>query len=231
MSNKIMKNILFIISTFALPLLILLTSTELIAFDVSYYKNQYRKYNIAEKLVIEEMDLLDSTEKLLDYLKDERKDLDFKTTINGHEQEFFSSRDKLHMIDVKNLFMIGRKIRNIILIFLLLEMLVLAYNKNMRFDTGDFFLSSSVIGISPIILLVILINIDFYKYFTIFHEIFFNNDLWLLDPNTDRLVNIFPESFFSDIALKIITYYLTVQVILFILALVLKYRGKHVNAR
>lgn len=34
----------------------------------------------------------------------------------------------------------------------------------------------------------------------IFHHIFFNNDLWLLDPATDLLINIVPEPFFVDTA-------------------------------
>ena len=37
---------------------------------------------------------------------------------------------------------------------------------------------------------------DFTHYWTIFHKIFFTNDLWLLNPRTDLLINIVPEEFF-----------------------------------
>ena len=43
---------------------------------------------------------------------------------------------------------------------------------------------------------------DFTRYFTEFHHIFFNNDLWLFDPATSRLINIVPEAFWSRIALR-----------------------------
>lgn len=231
MPNKIFRSMLYIVSVLVLPLLILLTSMELITFNVNYYKAEYEKHDISKKLSIEESDLMDSTVKLLDYLRDDRKDLDFKTKIDGKEQDFFSSRDKMHMVDVKNLFIIGRIIRNVIFIVLLLISAILIYNKKIRFDIGNFLLTSSIVGVLPIVILVILINIDFYKYFTIFHEIFFTNDLWLLDPNADRLVNIFPESFFFDTAIKIIMYYLIVQLVLFILSMVFKYFKKQVNAR
>ncbi|HCJ59002.1 MAG TPA: TIGR01906 family membrane protein [Clostridiaceae bacterium] len=231
MLNKALRNISYIILALALPLFILLTSTEIAAFDINYYRAEYEKYNISENLAIEQKDLMDSTSKLLNYLRDNRKDLDFQTMVNGIEQEFFSARDKLHMVDVKNLFIIGRNIRNGILILLLFIILMLKYNKTISFDLGKALLMSSIAGVLPIALLIILINIDFYKYFTIFHEIFFTNDLWLLDPNADRLVNIFPEGFFSDIAFRIITYYLTAQFILFILSIVLKYIKKHADAR
>lgn len=231
MPKKIFRSMLYIVSVLVLPLLILLTSMELITFNVNYYKAEYEKHDISKKLSIEESDLMDSTAKLLDYLRDDRKDLDFKTKIDGKEQDFFSSRDKMHMIDVKNLFIIGRIIRNVIFIVLLLISAIFIYNKKIRFDIGNFLLTSSIVGVLPIVILVILINIDFYKYFTIFHEIFFTNDLWLLDPNADRLVNIFPESFFFDTAIKIIMYYLIVQLVLFILSMVFKYFKKQVNAR
>lgn len=231
MLNKALRNISYIILALVLPLFILLTSTEIAAFDINYYRAEYEKYNISENLAIEQKDLMYSTSKLLDYLRGNRKDLDFQTMVNGIEQEFFSARDKLHMVDVKNLFIIGRNIRNGILILLLFIIVMLKYNKTISFDLGKALLMSSIAGVLPIALLIILINIDFYKYFTIFHEIFFTNDLWLLDPNADRLVNIFPEGFFSDIAFRIITYYLTAQFILFILSIVLKYIKKHADAR
>lgn len=231
MPNKILRSMLCIISVLVLPLLIVLTSTELITFNINYYKTEYEKYDISKNLSIEENDLMDSTAKLLDYLRDDRKDLDFRVKIDGKEQDFFSPRDKMHMIDVKNLFIIGRIIRNVIFIVLLLISAILIYDKKIRFDIGNFLLTSSIVGILPIIILVILINIDFYKYFTIFHEIFFTNDLWLLDPNADRLVNIFPESFFFDTAIRIIMYYLIAQLVLFILSMVFKYFKKQVNAR
>lgn len=51
--------------------------------------------------------------------------------------------------------------------------------------------------------LAALISTDFTKYFVIFHHIFFDNDLWILDARTDLLINIVPEPFFMDTAARI----------------------------
>ena len=51
--------------------------------------------------------------------------------------------------------------------------------------------------------LAAVISTDFSKYFVIFHHIFFDNDLWILDPSTDLLINIVPEPFFMDTAARI----------------------------
>ena len=36
---------------------------------------------------------------------------------------------------------------------------------------------------------------------TRFHELFFTNDLWLLDPERDHLIQMFPEAFWRDITI------------------------------
>lgn len=53
------------------------------------------------------------------------------------------------------------------------------------------------------LVLIGIISTDFTKYFIVFHKIFFNNDLWVLDPRTDMLINIVPEGFFFDTAAQI----------------------------
>ncbi|NLM44158.1 MAG: TIGR01906 family membrane protein [Clostridiales bacterium] len=223
MMRKVFISTLYIVLALFLSIFILLTSTELVAFDMSFYKKEFEKYNIARNIGIVEKDLIDSTENLLDYLKNKRDNLDFKTTIKGQKEEFFSPRDKLHMIDVKYLFVLGRKIRNYIFLTMLFLIPLFMYKK-VKLKISNLLLSTAAVGVLPIIVLIILMNVDFNKYFTIFHEIFFNNDLWLLDPNVDRLVNIFPENFFYDIAIRIITYYLTTQAVLLILGLAFKYK-------
>ena len=45
--------------------------------------------------------------------------------------------------------------------------------------------------------------IDFTQVFTVFHHIFFDNDLWILYPDRDNLINIMQEDVFSDAAMWI----------------------------
>jgi integral membrane protein (TIGR01906 family) len=52
-------------------------------------------------------------------------------------------------------------------------------------------------------LLAIVIAVDFDNAFTIFHLLFFNNDLWILDPSVDLLINMVPLPFFIDISIFI----------------------------
>ena len=56
---------------------------------------------------------------------------------------------------------------------------------------------------------------------------FFNNDLWILDPSTDMLINIVPEGFFMDTAERIAFLFGSLSLILFGLCLIMTLKNKH----
>ena len=70
-----------------------------------------------------------------------------------------------------------------------------------------------------------IISTDFSKYFIVFHKIFFNNDLWVLDPRTDMLINIVPEGFFFDTAARIALVFAVIVGMFFVGNLVLYKRA------
>jgi len=74
---------------------------------------------------------------------------------------------------------------------------------------------TAIIPISLLAILLLLMAIDFYKYFTYFHEIFFTNDLWLLNPKTDILIQMLPLEFFSSIAYKVVGFFIVELLALF----------------
>jgi integral membrane protein (TIGR01906 family) len=219
-SKRILGCIASVVFVMALVLVLLFTNVQFAAFNRGYYSQQYEKYQVPQNIGISKPDLMNATEQLLNYMDGKRDHLDFQMPIKGVQQEFFSERDKLHMIDVQNLFIQGKLIRNISLLYCVLFALwvyFMAKNKQKRFS--KLMIYTFVTGVIPVLLLAILMNIDFYKYFTIFHEIFFDNDLWQLSPSKDRLINMFPEAFFSDIAFKIVFYYIGELILLLVLGL------------
>ena len=84
--------------------------------------------------------------------------------------------------------------------------------------TGLFFGLITVLGL--------IISTDFTKYFILFHHIFFTNDLWILDPATDMLINIVPEGFFMDTAARIALLFGSLSLVLFGVCLLLTVRNR-----
>ncbi len=208
--------LVFLFVVFTL-LSLLFTDVQLAAFNRGYYNRQYLKYDIPANMDISMEELMGSTEKLLLYMEGRRENLDFKAYMAGEEREFFSERDKLHMVDVKELFEKGRLFRNLGVLYIIGFMAYLIKTqRDWKKRLARYGLIIFAAGVMPIILLIILMNMDFNKYFTVFHELFFTNDLWLLDPNVDTLVNMFPESFFADTAFRIGYYYIAELLVILI---------------
>ena len=49
-------------------------------------------------------------------------------------------------------------------------------------------------------LLALICALDFNRAFIAFHHLFFTIDLWLLEPATDLMIRLLPETFFAQAA-------------------------------
>lgn len=180
----------------------------------SFYRDQYEKLEVAKDVQMEIDDLMEVTDEMLLYLQGKREDLVVVTTIAGQEREFFNTREKLHMEDVKGLNLASVRVGWVcLLLFFVFGVpftlwMVHDYRKADG-ETKETTLAAHLLTvyrrtfIFAILFLLLVVGIgavivasDFTHYWTLFHEIVFTNDLWLLDPDTDLLINIVPEDFF-----------------------------------
>ncbi len=205
--------------TIFLPIIILFAIVQFYAFNHDFYMKEFNKYNITEVTGMNENDLSKAATKLIDYLKDESDNLNIEAEIKGKTEEVFGEREKKHMVDVKVLFEKGYRLRFIgILVSLSSLALILTLSKNRKKDIFKALLWSAIIPLILMVILFILIQIDFYKYFTHFHEIFFTNDLWLLNPKTDVLIQMLPLEFFIDITKGILGWYVGILITILIIS-------------
>ncbi len=202
---KAVHYVLGVLFTFCLMIVLLITSIEAVAYwTPGYYEKEYTKYHVLEDVHMEMDDLLDVTREMMAYLRGNREDLHVPTIVDGQPREFFNDREIAHMEDVRGLFIGGLHLRigaAVGAVLCLAGLLLLkapvrrVLPRSVCAGTGLFF--------AVICLLAAIISTNFTKYFVIFHHIFFNNDLWILDPRTDLLINIVPEPFFMDTAARI----------------------------
>lgn len=204
---KKLYHVLAVAAMLLLVLALLLTSFQLAIYgdpDYRFYEREYAKYNVTESLDMEMEDVMDVTEKMMDYLIGKRPELSVITDVDGQTQDFFNEQDRLHMADVKNLFLGGLTLRWVLLAAaaVLIALLVLLKGDWRRIIPRAYFIALGIF-LAVTVLLGALFASDFTKYFTIFHEIFFTNDLWLFDPATDYMIRMLPEGFFYDMVMRI----------------------------
>ena len=129
--------------------------------------------------------------ELMDYLNYRRDDLFFGPDAET-EGPVMRDIEIRHMEDVKDVYTGVRIAGAIALLVFVLSGLVL-YKKNMRL----FYTSLRDIYILPSFVILFLggwFIIDFSMVFTLFHEIFFTNDDWILSSN-DVLIQLLPQMF------------------------------------
>lgn len=189
-----------------LILVLLLTSVDVFSFDRSYFASQSKSLDVAEKIGVSDADLALSTDVLLDYLRDKRDDLDVMVTISGQRQPMYNQREIDHMVDVKVLYLNAMLFRNIAMILcgVIAAILFAIYQKKAFRYLARGIQNASTIFAVILVFLIGYALVDFNAFWTQFHHIFFRNDLWLLDPNTDNLILMVPLPFFFGLVIRIV---------------------------
>jgi integral membrane protein (TIGR01906 family) len=188
-------------------IVLVITALQVIGFHPDFYREQYLHRNTAEEIGVSFKDLMTVTEVLLDYTAGQREDLDVVVDVNGTLQPFFNQREIDHMVDVRVLYHNVLLIRDVLGFFLIIN-LVTMFLLEKRIDTHR--LMMGLLGVTVVLgVLLLAIGlyaiIDFDAFWTQFHHVFFTNDLWLLDPRTDNLINLVPTGFFIDLIVTIVT--------------------------
>jgi integral membrane protein (TIGR01906 family) len=128
--------------------------------------------------------------------------IDIVATKNGQSFDLFNQKEILHLKDVKGLVQLDYAA----LIFSTLYVLIfgaifLARKTGHWQQLAGSIVQGSLLSLGLIALLGIISLIDFNWLFVQFHLLSFANDLWLLNPDTDYLIMMFPQGFWVDAAL------------------------------
>lgn len=206
---KPLKSLMWFVSGLALaiavPIMLISSNVRLIIQSDFLYEWDFNRYEIELHTGLSREELRSVTRQIRDYFGNEEKFLNVRVGIGEGQNSLFNEREILHMRDVKSLingvFSLQMWSALYILIFVVVG-LSLRRKLLLRFlkrciaysGAGSLFAIVVVAGVS-------IINFD--AIFTRFHLISFANDLWLLDPDSDYLLMMFPEGFFLDATLAI----------------------------
>ncbi len=227
--TRLLSGFLGLFCAFSLMIVFLITSVEAVAYwTPDYYEQEYTKYHVDQTVHMEMDDLLDVTDEMMAYLRGRREDLHVSTVVDGQPREFFNDREIAHMEDVRGLFLGGLALRRICLALAAACILGLfLLRAPVRKVLPRMICVGTLLFLGLTALLAAVISTDFTKYFIIFHKIFFQNDLWILNPETDLLINIVPEPFFMDTAARIALTFALMTGLLLTVCIFLIHRSKH----
>ena len=138
--------------------------------------------------------------------------------------DIFSNKEILHMKDVKSVMNFIFDISKILsIVFCILTFVLYSYFRVYIYKLIFYSLS---LFLSILVFLGTSFLLFFQELFIIFHQIAFNNDLWILNPNEDYLLMMYPEDFFRDVAILILVTSFILNVIVYFLLRSLFYQSK-----
>ena len=190
----------------AMPLFLIAANVRIVTESGWFYTYAFDRYDVSERTGIEPRELRRVADEIKAYFRSGEERLDVRATVYGDERDLFSEREILHMIDVKRLMRgVGliERVSFYTMAGLALALLALVGRRAALLTVGRGLVYGAALSFVILIALGIGLAAGFDALFTRFHVISFANDLWLLDPNRDFLVMIFPETFFRDATLAI----------------------------
>ena len=201
--KKFVYNIIFPISFLA----VLLWSVIGVSMDRGFYARQYAENATHQKIGIAYDDLMQVTDNLLDYMVCRRDDLEMQYEVKGEMREIFGKREKIHMIDVRRLYM-GAVCTAATLAVLSIAAAIWLVRSDGGVKAREIMrkkYKNTMIGLVVVIAaLGVIFFVDFDTFWRTFHKIFFTNSLWILDPRESIMINMFPLEFFLAMCVRIV---------------------------
>ena len=193
---------LFVLS---IPLFLISNSVIWALNSPGVYEGGFEKYDISRTTGINQEDLLQVGADLRRFFNTRGGPLSVRTRVEGVERDIFSSREILHMRDVKRLVWIVYGVATLSGVYLLLATGVGVVARP-RFPREMARLcvwgGGLTIGLVAAIGLFALVRFD--TLFLKFHQFSFSNDLWQLNER-DYLLRLFPQEFWLDATIWVAT--------------------------
>lgn len=198
--------------------------------DFDFYRKEYEKYGVLSELEMSMEDTMYVTREMMAYLRGERENLSVMTTVGDKEQDFFNEQDRFHMGEVREMFLGGLALRRYAAVLAVVCLLILMISKAdlLRILSRSYQIVLGVLA-AALLILGIAVARDFNAVFTLFHEIFFDNDLWLFDPATDYMIRMLPEGLFFDFVLRIGGLFVAGLVVLLIVTIVFGRKSNNIS--
>ncbi|MBI2134396.1 DUF1461 domain-containing protein [Candidatus Woesearchaeota archaeon] len=170
------------------------------AFDREFYKKEFLQYGVYNDLQDYDVDSINN--EVLNYLK-----MPGNNELMG--TDFFDKREKAHLLDVKILIHRTLKIYFISLaLFLILAAslaFLLGFAPKIIFQRFLLILLfGCTLSLSAAFLLFAVSKTDFDFAFGLLHKTFFSAGTYTFNPESEKIVVLYPESLFSDAFAKII---------------------------
>ncbi len=184
----------------AIPILLITTSLRVVINSERFYDYEFKKHNISVDTKISQEDLIRAARELVRYFNQPETPLSVQVRIAGTERELFNAKEKTHMEDVRNLVRGVYRWQLLSLAYVLMYSVgLLAIHRSGAFkELARGILKGALTTVGIFLAVGIGSLVGFDALFLQLHLLLYSNNLWMLDPQTDYLLKMFPDPFWID---------------------------------
>lgn len=144
------------------------------------------------------------------YLAEETDEAQIHINRYGTRMPAFSDKEIAHLADVKALIIIAKNMFFAGFVLMLTNVLMCFwYSAKVVQNALHIVIKVALHGIILFFafagIIVLLVATDFHSAFYVMHQILFINNLWLMDPSKDLMIQLMPEQFFIEFANQAVT--------------------------
>ena len=205
MGKRILKKVALIVFVLAMPLLIFSVSVRLVVNDLNVYNSGLVKYDIPRETGIALAELERVDRELVQYFNSNEEYLDIVLSTGV---PLYNQKEISHLKDVKDLVKLDYRLQWLTLAYVVgYALIVLVWQRSgwrrALAGLGRTIMFGGGLTLTLMAILGLALFVAFDRVFLAFHLLGFSNLLWVLDPATDRLIQMFPQGFFYDAALRL----------------------------
>lgn len=218
-----MSRVATVLFVLALPLALITTNVRFLAGEIRFLEYGFRTYDVDEVTGLEMAELDRAGREIIDYFENDEPTLRIVVSDGGGEEvSLFNAQETEHMEDVKGLMRLVFRVNEVAIAYVLTYVTaVFVWARRPVRALAQQALAGLGVGIVAAAAVGVFAVTGFEATWDRFHRIAFRNDLWQLDPDTDRLIQMFPEPFWEDMTYLLAA--MTVAEAVLILAVALGY--------
>jgi len=195
---RVLATVLFVLS---IPVALVTSNIRFVANEGRVYRYAIDQFDGVRTTGIDRDQLLRAGDEIRDYFNNDEKTLSVRVSVAGREENLFSARETLHMQDVKSRLQAMNRAQEFSVAYALVYVVVVvlwAREVSLRGLAVNVALGC-VLCLGVLAAVGVLGVAGFDSAWEDFHRLIFSNDFWLLNPASDRLIQMFPPAFWESI--------------------------------
>jgi integral membrane protein (TIGR01906 family) len=199
---RIIAAVLFVL---AIPAALITTNIRFMVNEPRVYRYAIDNFNAVSTTGLSRDDLIRAGAELREYFKNGDDVVSIKVQDKGREVSLFNPRETAHLKDVKSRLKLQNAVQEFSVLYVITYIAVVVLWSR-ELSVRRLAVHTMVGAGLTLALLAVAGGLGasgFDAAWRRFHELIFSNDFWLLNPRTDRLIQIFPPEFWQNIVFLI----------------------------